>query len=74
MKKSFTALRLSSPVAFEDKILLTSEEGDTFVHKAGPRHEVIGTDSLDEPVYASPVIAGGNIFIRGAEHVYCIAK
>ena len=64
----------ASPVAFEDKILLTSEDGDTFVIKAGTQHEVLRTNSLDEPVFASPAIANGNIFIRGAKHLYCIAN
>jgi outer membrane protein assembly factor BamB len=64
----------ASPVAFEDKILLTSEDGDTFVLKAGPKHEVLGTNSLDEPVYASPAIAGGNIIIRTASNLYCITS
>jgi outer membrane protein assembly factor BamB len=64
----------ASPVAFEDKILLTSEDGDTFVLKAGPKHEVLGTNSLDEPIYASPAIAGGNIFIRTASRLYCITN
>ena len=35
---------MSSPVAFDDKILLTSEEGDTFVVKAG----TFSSDSPDE--------------------------
>ena len=65
---------LASPVAFEDKILLTSEEGDTFVLRAGPKHEVLRTNSLGEPVYASPAIANGNIFIRGEKHLYAIGN
>jgi outer membrane protein assembly factor BamB len=65
---------LASPVAFEGKILLTSEEGDTYVLKAGPKHEVLGTNSLGEPVYASPAIAGGHIFIRGEKHLYAIGN
>ena len=64
----------ASPVAFEDKLLLTNEDGDTFVIKAGPKHEVLGTNSLDEPVYASPAIAGGQIFIRGTKYLYCITN
>jgi outer membrane protein assembly factor BamB len=63
---------MASPVAYEGKILLTSEEGDTYVLKAGPKHEVIRTNSLGEPVYASPAIADGKIFIRGQENLYCI--
>ena len=64
----------SSPVAFDDKILLTSEDGDTFVVKAGPVFEVVRTNSLGEPVFASIAISTGRLFIRGAKHLYCIAK
>lgn len=64
----------ASPVAFDGKILLTSEDGDTFVLKAGPQHEVLATNALEEPVYASPAIAGGNLFIRSAQHLYCIGS
>ena len=67
---TFTA----SPVAFDDKILLTSEDGDTFIVKAGPKHEIIGTNSVGEPVYASPAIADGRIFIRGEKNIYCIGS
>lgn len=67
---SFTA----SPIAFDGKILLTSEDGDTFVIKAGPKHEVITTNSVGEPVYASPAVADGNIFIRGERNLYCIGS
>jgi outer membrane protein assembly factor BamB len=65
---SFTA----SPVAVDGKILLTSEDGDTFVIKAGRTHEVIATNSLNEPVFASPAISNGMIFIRGEKNLYCI--
>jgi outer membrane protein assembly factor BamB len=67
---TFTA----SPVAFEGKILMTSEDGDTFIIKAGPKHEIIGTNSVGEPVYASPAIADGRIYIRGEKNIYCIGS
>jgi len=67
---TFTA----SPVAFEGKILMTSEDGDTFIVKAGPKHEVLGTNTVGEPVYASPAIADGRIFIRGEKNLYCIGS
>jgi outer membrane protein assembly factor BamB len=67
---SFTA----SPVAFDGKILLTSEDGDTYVVKAGPKHEVLATNSVGEPVYASPAISDGMIFIRGEKNLYCIGS
>lgn len=64
----------ASAVAFDGKLFLTSEDGDTFVIKAGPKHEVLGTNSLNEPVLASPAIAAGKIFIRGEKNLYCIGK
>jgi outer membrane protein assembly factor BamB len=70
MPTSFSA----SAVAFDGKIFLTSEDGDTFVIKAGPAHEVIGTNSVGEMVLASPAISQGRIFIRGDKHLYCIGE
>ena len=52
---------------------MTSEDGDTFIVKAGPKHEIVGTNRSDEPVYASPAIADGRIYIRG-ERRTCIAS
>ncbi len=62
----------ASPVAFGDRILLTSEDGDTFVLRAGPVHEILRTNSIDEPVWASPALANGMVFIRGARHLFAI--
>ena len=53
---TFTA----SLVAYGDRLLMTSEDGDTFVLKAGPAHEILRTNSVGEPVYASPALAGAH--------------
>jgi len=65
---SFTA----SPVAFGDKLLFTSEDGDTFVVKAGPAHAILRTNTVGEPVYASPALANGMVYIRGQRHLFGI--
>jgi hypothetical protein len=62
----------ASPVAFGDKILLTSEDGDTFVLGAGPVHATVRTNSIDEPACTSPALANGMVFIRGARHLFAI--
>lgn len=62
----------SSPVAFDGKILLTSTDGDTFVIKAGPAHEVIATNTVDEPVWASLALARGMVIVRGERHLFGI--
>ncbi len=64
----------ASPVAFDGMILITSEDGDTFVIKSGPKHQVLATNPIGEPVYASPAIANGRIFIRGESNLYCIGN
>lgn len=67
---SFTA----SPVAYDGKLLLISEDGDGFLFRAGAVPEVLHVNSLGEPVYASPALANGRIYIRGDKHLYCIAN
>lgn len=67
---TFTA----SPIAFDGKILMTSEDGDTFIVKAGPKHEILGTNSIGEAVYASPAVADGSIYIRGEKNLYRIGS
>lgn len=63
-----------SPVAYDGKILLTSEDGDTHVIQAGPKFAMLRTNSVGEPVLASPAIANGTIFIRGKDHLFAIAQ
>jgi outer membrane protein assembly factor BamB len=64
----------SSLVAFGDKILQTSEEGETFVIKAGPKHEVLRTNLIGEPVWASLGFAQDRIYIRGDKHLFAIGR
>jgi outer membrane protein assembly factor BamB len=65
---------MGSPVAFGGVIAMTSEEGDTFMLKAGPTPEIVRTNSIDEPVYSSPAIANGRIYIRGEKHLFAIGE
>ena len=63
-----------SPVAYDGKILLTSEDGETHVIQAGPEFAVLRTNSVGEAVLASPAISNGMIFIRGRDHLFAIAQ
>jgi outer membrane protein assembly factor BamB len=63
---------MASPVAYDGRLLLASEDGDVFAIKAGPVHEVLGTSAMGERIAASPAIAGGRIYIRGARHLFAI--
>jgi len=64
----------ASPVLADGKIYITSEEGLTTVIKAGPKFEVLAENPLNDYCLSSPAISEGQIFIRTAEHLYCIGK
>ena len=65
---------MGSPVAFNGWIALTSEDGQTFMLQAGPAHRIGHTNTVDEPVYSSPALADGRIYIRGERHLFAIAS
>ncbi len=64
----------ASPVAAEGKIYFTSRDGTTLVIDDGPELNVLATNELDEPVNASPALVGKELFIRTADHLYCITE
>lgn len=63
----------ASPVAFDNLLLLTNEEGDTYVIQAGAEHQELRRNSIGEPVYASPALDQDAIYIRGSQHLYRIS-
>jgi outer membrane protein assembly factor BamB len=63
-----------SPVLADGKIYVTNEDGLTTVVKAGPRFEVLAENALNDYCLSSPAISDGQIFIRTAQHLYCIGR
>ena len=64
----------SSPWAYHDKIFALSEEGTTYVIRAGPEFEVLAENFLDEFTMATPAIVGDSLIIRTTGHLYKIRK
>jgi outer membrane protein assembly factor BamB len=62
----------SSPWAYDGKIFCLSEDGDTFVIRAGPEFELLGKNSLGELCMATPAIVGDGLIIRSESHVFRI--
>ena len=60
----------ASPWAYNGKIFVLSEDGDTFVIEAGEEFKVIGTNSLDEMSMATPAISDGSLFLRTRTKLY----
>lgn len=65
---------MGSAVAYNGLIAMTSEDGDTFMIKAGPKHEIVRVNTVDEPVYSSAALANGRVYIRGEKHLFAIGK
>ncbi len=64
----------SSPWAYSGKMFCLDAYGSTYVLKAGPKLEIIQRNDFGETCWAPTAIAGGNLFIRGAKHLYCIGR
>ncbi|PYT32875.1 MAG: hypothetical protein DMG58_09240 [Acidobacteria bacterium] len=64
----------ASPVLADGKIYITDEDGVTSVFKAGPKFELIAENNLDDYTLSSIAISGGQLFLRTAQHLYCIGK
>jgi outer membrane protein assembly factor BamB len=61
----------ASGVAADGKLYFSSEQGDVYVVKAGPRFEVLAVNPMKDILMASPAIAEGVLFIRS--HYYLTA-
>ena len=64
----------ASPVGAAERLYLVGRNGVTVVIKNSDKLEVVSTNRLDEKFDSSPAIAGGELFLRGHEYLYCIAE
>ncbi len=65
----------ASPVGAEGNLYAAGESGDVHVVKMGTEFELVGTNTLaDQFFVSSPVIAGGELFLRSLTHLFCIAE
>jgi len=64
----------ASPWAYNGHLFALSEEGVTYVIKAGPVFEVVGRNVLDDMTLATPAIADGSVFLRTASKLYRIGR
>ncbi len=63
----------SSLVGIDDRIYISDLDGSTLVIKNSSKFEALATNVLDEGTAASLIVAGDVIYLRGYQHLYCIA-
>ena len=70
LPSSFSA----SPVAADGKLYLSSEDGDVFVVRAGPKYELLATNVMGQPLMATPAISDGLLILRTKDFVYAVGQ
>ncbi len=62
----------ASPITAAGRVYFTDRSGTTVVLKAGATLDVVSVNKLDDPIDASPVAVGKQLFLRGEKYLYCI--
>jgi hypothetical protein len=64
----------ASPIAAGGFVFLTARNGNIVVIKDAEKFEVVSTNSMGEGVDATPAAVGNELFIRGAQNLFCISN
>lgn len=64
----------ASMVGGGGRILMVNTDGDAALFRAGREHEVLGSFSVGESVWATPAIVGDRLYIRGSEHLFALGS
>ena len=67
---SFTA----SPVASGGRLYFTSELGQVYVVRAGPKYKLLATNAMNDICMATPALSDGMLIVRTKRHVYAISE
>jgi outer membrane protein assembly factor BamB len=62
----------ASPVAAAGRIYFVGRDGTTVVIEQGEAVKVLAVNRLNDPIDASPALAGKQLFLRSARFLYCI--
>ncbi len=60
----------ASPIASNGRLYLSSEDGEVYVVKAGPKYELLAVNRMGEPLMATPAASDGIIVMRGQRHIF----
>jgi len=64
----------ASPVGAAGRVYISGRGGTTIVLDHSRELKKLATNQLDERFDASPALAGKQLFLRGAEYLYCIEE
>ena len=64
----------ASPILVGDRVYVTNQSGDTNVFRAGPKFELLATNSVGEYSNSTLAASDGAIFLRTHKSLWCIAE
>ncbi len=64
----------ASPIYAGGYIYACNREGAVYVIRPGDKYDEVAVNQLGEKFMASPAVAGNNLLLRTATHLYCLAK
>ena len=64
----------ASLVSANGLVYFLSDQGTMRIVRPGVAYELVAQSDIGEPCFASPAISGGEIFLRGNKHLFCIAN
>ena len=64
----------ASIVGAGDRVYIAGRNGTVNVIQHGSEFKVLAANKLDENFNASPAIVGSELYLRGGQHLYCIAE
>ena len=64
----------ASIVGAADRVYIAGRNGTVNVVQHGPDFTIIAENTLDDSFNASPAIVGSELYLRGSQYLYCIAK
>lgn len=67
-------LYYSSPVAAGDHVYFASAEGVVSVVRAGDKLDVAARNDLGEPIFATPAVVEGRLYVRTAKHLWAFGN
>ena len=66
-------LYYASPIAAGDRVYFASGDGVVTVIAAGDKLEVLANNDLEEPIFATPAIVEGKLYVRTTGHLYAFS-
>ena len=64
----------ASPVAADNKIYLSNEDGEILILGAGEKFTHVATNSMDELLMATPALSDGVMYVRGSANLFAIGR